>query len=916
MEAGAASRALVGREHELARIRRFLERAGTDPASLVLEGEPGIGKTALWRAGVEAAVERDRLLLVARPVEAERELSFSGLGDLLEPALGRLEALAAPRRHALEVALLLVSDEDRAPDPRAVGLATLDLLRLLARDGGLIVAIDDAQWLDPPSRGALEYALRRLEGEPIGLLTASRPGAGGLTLGEPERVVVAPLSLRGLHELLGGRVSGTISRPTLARVHETSGGNPFFALELARALDGREARPGEPLPVPESLSDLTATRFARLEPQAREVLLYVAALGHPTREIVGAAAGEHATASALDAAEAEGLMEADGSRLRFVHPLLASVHYGSAAPDDRVRIHRRLAEVVTDAEERGRHLGAAATAPDAPAAAALDEAAAAAQARGAPSAAAELAEVAVRLTPRADSAGRLRRLCDAADHRFAAGSAARARTLLERALADAPRGRERAKVALQLAAQLDVQDVETERLLLARALLEAEGDPMLRASAHFGLADHHFLMDVGEAGRQAHVAVELAERAGDPRLIAETLSAACMADAHTGAAVDHALLARGIALEERLPRIALLRRPSTSYASALEWSGEVDRARPLWERLRARGRSEGDLDLMHILFFSVFHELHAEDWEQAARYADEARALAVDAERQVAVAVYLWLRVLVAAFRGEVDLARSLADEARHIAAETGWEAVRFSGPARGILELSVGDAPAALAHLRPATERRLATGETEPSFLLGFPDHVEAAVACSELDEASGLLDFVEQHARRLDRAWALGCCARGRALLSATRGDERGAEAAFARAYEQHARRPQQLATYELARTSLAHGSILRRRQQKRRAREALGRAVEIFEGLGSAVYVERARSELARIGGRAAAAGDELSETERRIADLVAEGRSNKQVAAALSLSPKTVEWNLSKVYAKLGVHSRTELARRLP
>jgi DNA-binding CsgD family transcriptional regulator len=175
-------------------------------------------------------------------------------------------------------------------------------------------------------------------------------------------------------------------------------------------------------------------------------------------------------------------------------------------------------------------------------------------------------------------------------------------------------------------------------------------------------------------------------------------------------------------------------------------------------------------------------------------------------------------------------------------------------------------------------------------------------------------VLDFVEEHARRLDRAWALACCARGRALLANARGDEAAAEAAFAVAYEQHARRPQQLPTYELARTQLAHGAILRRQQQKRRAREALERALAIFERLGAQVYEERARSELARIGGRAAAAGGELSETERRIADLVAQGRSNKEVAAALSLSPKTVEWNLSKVYAKLGVRSRAELASR--
>ena len=213
------------------------------------------------------------------------------------------------------------------------------------------------------------------------------------------------------------------------------------------------------------------------------MLLFVAALARPTLEAVTAAAGEHA-GSALESSAAAGVIEADGSRLRFTHPLLASIHYGSASADERERVHRRLAEVLTDAEERGRHLGAVATAPDAEVAAALDEAAAAARARGASVAAAELAEVAVRVTPATDSPLLLRRLCVAADHHFAAGSTARARSLLEQALAGAPRGRERARIAVQLALQLDSQDMAAERLLLARALREAEGDPELRVKVH------------------------------------------------------------------------------------------------------------------------------------------------------------------------------------------------------------------------------------------------------------------------------------------------------------------------------------------------------------------------------------------------------------------------------------------------
>jgi DNA-binding CsgD family transcriptional regulator len=911
MEAGATSELLVGRERELAEIEAFLERAG--PAALALEGEPGIGKTTLWRAGVDSARERGRRVLEARPAEAERELSFSALGDLLGPALDRLEALSSPRRRALELALLLASDEGAAPDARAIGLATLDLLRLLADEQPLLVAVDDTQWLDPPSRETLAYALRRLDQEPVALLAAHRPGADELVLGRSERVVVGPLSVGALNELLRDRVGARLTRPTLVRVHETADGNPFFALELARALEGRELGPGEPLPVPASLGELAASRFERLDADTREVLLLVAALAHPTVEVVTVAAGDRAT-RALEAAAAAGLIEADGSRLRFTHPLLASVHYGSATPDDRAGVHRRLAAVVTDAEERGRHLGAAATEPDAEVAAALDNAAAAARARGAPAAAAELAEGAIRLTSPTDQAVTLSRLMSAADHQFAAGSTARARSLLEQALAVAPRGPERARVALQLAALLDSQDLVAERPLLARALLEAEGDTMLRAEIHDRLAIYFNNADWRESRRHAHMAFGLAERIGDPELIAGTLAASFERDFRVGTGIDHTLIRRGIALEERLPQLGLLRRPSRSYAFALQRSGDVERARPIYERLRALGRSEGDPYLISILFYSAFHELLSERWEQAARYADESRMLAVEAERDVEVAAGLGACVVVAAYRGQVEPARSDAAEAARLADAVGLSH-RLFGFALGVLDLSLNEPASALGHLRPATEEKLSTGVQEPGLFVGFPEHVEAAIAADELAEASELLDFVEEHARRLDRAWALACAARGRALLASARGDYAAAEDAFARAYEQHARRPQQLPTYELARTLLVHGSILRRRQRKRQAREALERALAIFERLGAQVYAERARSELARIGGRTAAAGGELSETERRIAELVAQGRSNKEVAAALSLSPKTVEWNLSKVYAKLGVRSRAELAARV-
>ena len=451
----AATVEIVGRDEELRAISSFLEQRPARGA-LLIEGEPGIGKTTLWRAAVDAAVaQRLASVLQARPAESEQKLSFSALGDLLGPVVDRLDELAAPRRRALEIALLLDSDAEAAPDARAVALATLDLLRLAGC--GCCSCSSRSMTRSGSTRPRARRWCTRSAGSTATRSRCWPPTAPVVPSSRAiQRSVSSSARCRSARSACcsGAGQARRMTRPTLVRVHETSGGNPFFALELVRALDGQELHPGEPLPVPATLSALTASRFEGLDPETLEVLLYVAALARPTREVVRAAAGEGAN-SALETAAAAGVVETDGARLRFTHPLLASIHYGSAPSGDRERVHRRIAAVVTDAEERGRHLGAATTEPDAEVARALDEAATAARARGAPVAAAELGEIALRLTPPSDSESLLRRLCSAADHEFAAGATARARSLLEEALAAAPRGPEHARVALQLATLLD-----------------------------------------------------------------------------------------------------------------------------------------------------------------------------------------------------------------------------------------------------------------------------------------------------------------------------------------------------------------------------------------------------------------------------------------------------------------------------
>jgi DNA-binding CsgD family transcriptional regulator len=906
MEAGVNATAVVGRERELGRVRSFLDRVATVPASLELAGEPGVGKTVLWQAGVEAALERRRFVLRARPAEAERDLTYSGLGDLLAPALGRLEALSAPRRRALEIALLIAADEDAEVDARAVGLATLDLLRLLARDGPLVVAIDDTQWLDPASRQTLAYALRRLEREPVSLLTASRPDAESLARGQLARLVVGPLSVGALHELLRSRVNVALTRPTLVRVHETSGGNPFFALELVSALAGRALRPGEPLPVPATLTALTASRFEHLDPPARDVLLYVAALAHPTRETVTVAAGEHAGA-ALEAAEAAGLVEAAGARLRFTHPLLGSVHYGSASRDERARVHRRLAEVVTDAEERGRHLGAATTVPDGEVAAALDRAAEVARRRGAAASAAALAEHAARLTPPVAGDDVARRTIAAAEWWMDAGDTRRCLALIEPVLTTLPSGPLR--LAALSANARAVEDRRDHRRLLEDAVAEAEGYAENQAPLLFQLcyALIHAL-EFDAARERAHVAVRLAEQTGDPTLEVFALSMAGRLDVGSGGLE---LLHRARDRERDTVAFDAYQSPATWLGWWLLANDELPGARRILAAQHRKAVDDGDYWSQTFLHWPLTEvECRAGNYEEARAYAEAGAKLAEQSD-DYALSMFLCCRALAAAHTGDSATARACAEES--LAAARAMPSELFTvRPRIALAFLAVSEAryADALQHLEGLPELAL-----NGPYWTTYPfwgDLFDALVSMRELERARSLLADLDARRHVVERPGAAPMIARCRGLVLAASGSVEKGIASLDEALRLHDTRP---APLERARTLLALGEIQRRANRRLLARETLQTALTSFESLGARLWADRTKREIARIGGRAAAAGGELSETERQIAELVGEGRSNKEVAAALSLSPKTVEWNLSKVYAKLGVRSRTELARRL-
>jgi predicted ATPase len=382
---------VVGRGAEIRAVETLMERPL--PAALVVAGEAGIGKTTIWEAGLTKARAASFPVLQCRCAGAEAQFSFAGLADLLAPVVEPvLSDLPTPQRRALAVALLLDDPGERPPDQRAIAAATLGALRLLADESPLLVAIDDVQWLDASTRAVLEFVVRRLANERIGLLLTVRgrgipPPLGldrALPDGRLESLELGPLSLEALHALLEERLGSRLPRPLLRNVRDASGGNPFFALEIARALDRGEIRPrpGEPLPVPKDLQDLAAARIAVLPATAREVLLAAAALARPTLPLLEKATG-HGLASIGAAIDADILVAGDDD-VRFTHPLLAAAAYSGTSAAARREMHGRLAAVVDEPEERARHRALAAAEPDSAIAGLLDEAARARRCRRPP----------------------------------------------------------------------------------------------------------------------------------------------------------------------------------------------------------------------------------------------------------------------------------------------------------------------------------------------------------------------------------------------------------------------------------------------------------------------------------------------------------------------------------------------------
>jgi DNA-binding CsgD family transcriptional regulator len=899
-----------------------LEGLAQGAQALLIEGEVGIGKTALWLAVLAAAVAMGYRVLRCGGDQAEARLSFAGLGDLFGGVADEgLGSLPGPQREALELALARRSiGAGRLPDAKTIGMGLRSLLVEIAQGAPVVVAIDDVQWLDGATARALAFVARRLEGHRVGIFATARaptpaPDPLGLERAlRPDRfsrVRLGPLSLGELQVLLEDRLGQPYPRPVLRRIAEVSDGNPLFALEITHALGTAPAlEPGVPLPVPDDLRELVMARVAGLPPEGRHALLAAAALSHPTAEVIERCA----SAAGLLAAEEASLLRVQGERVVFVHPLYASAVYAAAASGPRRALHLQLVELVADPEEQARHLALGATPPDERVAAKLDVAALHARARGAWDAAGELLELARDFTGPARLDEKWARAVDAAEHHIHAGDRPRARALVDEALVDIPRGALRGK-ALRLMAEIRYNEESFAVVVeLLEEALEQTDDPALQSTLELTLAFVccNSLLGFPAADEHARRGVEYALRLGEGAALSEALAVQAVVGFLVGRGVDWDIVERSLALEDKARVLPVQMRPSLIAALLKLYVGRVAEARQDLRALWQVASDTGDeSDFSYVLIWHAWLETQNCEFDTAVELAEQAAVQGRLTGGELNRIFGLSQRALANAHRGVLDETRSDAAEVSALCTQRGHaQPLLFAVAAVALLELSLGDPAAAWAATEPMVEMVEARGIAEPVPFGFVPLAVEALVALGELDRAEGVLDIFEGRAREVDRAWALATAGRCRALLLAARGDLDDADQVVQQALVEHARVDM---PFELARTLFVQGQVRRRRREKRAARESLEQALALFEELGAPLWAEQARAELDRLGSRPA--GKELTAAEQRVAELAAQGRSNKEIAGSLFVSVHTVEVHLSHAYAKLGVRSRAQLARRL-
>lgn len=896
---------LVGREEELELVERFV--VGADPGALLLEGPAGIGKTSLWEFGIDIARRKGVRVLVARPADEESRFAFSGLGDLLaDVEAARYASIPDPQRRALETALLVRAGAESV-ESHAVALAACTLLRALSQDGGVLVAVDDLPWLDEPSASALAFAARRLEN--VRFLLAARPGSPSplrhaLERSRLERARVGPLDLAAIRHLLHARLGLTLPRRVLQRIVEVSQGNPLFAIELGRSIQlaGLPAL-GANLPLPATVEDLLAERVQALTVPVRRLLLAVAlGPGVPATRLPGT--------EALPEALEEAVVIVEGDRLRLAHPLLGATVLAGSRPAERRALHLELAGAAADEEQRCFHLALATDLPDRAIAERVAAAGGRAALRGATATAAELAEHALRLTP-ADAPERVERCLCAAERLCAAGELVRGRAVLAPALAALPPGEGLVRACL-LAIRLDLPrppgSIQVPwRYWGDRALAASAGDAQLQAMVVAERSSGMLFADVRRiAERETELRAAAEASAGsDSATSLELLFGLSWAGAMRGRRIDDVV--------ERARRITAPATPvhltvERSVAVQLMWRGEIDEARAHLTELMAIADERGQAESYFVIRLHLCEvELRAGRLDAVVAWLDE---WSEETEGPVGGGAGLArCRAMLAALRGEPEAI------AAHLPATAEWSdgnADRWqwleSHRAAGMAQLALGDAARAAHHLRLVWDHTTTEGVDDPGVFPVAPELTETLVSLRSLDEARVVVTGLSRAASELDHPWARAAESRCRALL---RPGSDEAPALLERAADSYRR----LGLYfDRARTLLELGTMLRSQRRQEDGNRTLDAATRAFEELGASGWADRARAE--RAGPSSHATGrQKLTPAEERVARLVAAGQRNREVAAELFVNEKTVEAHLSRIYVKLGVRSRTELANRL-
>jgi len=906
-QAAGASLVLVGRDRECARIDELLAGAlAGESGSLVVRGEPGIGKTALLEYAAERAVGME--LLTTAGVEAEADLAFAGLYGLLRPILGRLSELPEMQAEALAGALGLAPSS--GSDRFLASAAVLGLLAEAAEELPLLCLVEDAHWLDTPSAEALVFAARRLRAERVAIFFAVREGEGRAFEGRslPE-VLLTGLDDEDARALFSGS-SDEIASSVRERVLDEAAGNPLALLELPAGLSeeqraGLEALP-DSIPLTARVQAAFAARVERLPAAAQTMLLIAAADGTgDVATAVSAGAELGVTAEALEPAEASGVVRADGGRIAFRHPLVRAAVLDAATLAQRQRTHAALASVLHGEEHADRrvwHHALATLTADENVAAALEAAARRSQLRGGQASAATAFERAAELSDAEPS--RSRRLGEAAEAAWAAGQPERARGLVTRSLPHAD-GSQRVRL-LYLSGLIEARSGWLpDALAPLLEAIEASEDASLSLEM---LRDAYEFASYAEAHDQL---AELTRRAAEIEPVTET-------DRFIAAA----LMAWGSELSDDYERGALLAAEAIERAKPLDdphcliWAAITADREGSWgdglphaNRAVALARERGLVSVLPYALAAQSTQLIGRSrFDLAYSAAEEGRRLALDLEQQWTASWNLAELAEVEALRGQEDEARAHADVLQQLVTASGASLNSILGErVLGLLDLTLGRPAEALEHLRRSAAAPAGVFMT-PYRVFQPPDMVEAAVRARQLDEAADLLARFREWVEQFPTPARLSLLARCQGLVA-----ESAAEPHFVRSIEL----AEALSPYERARNELLYGEWLRRERRRLDARPHLRAALELFQRLAVSPWEERARAEL-RASGETARRRDpstryQLTPQELQIAHLVSEGMTNREIGAQLFLSTRTIDYHLRKVFTKLEIASRADLAR---